>query len=81
MIRTESCLKTKSLTRPVMISNNSATNNLRSSRGTCDFIRSRSHNFFDRAMVSAFGLAALRSCVRTFCFACVSLEDEPDCNN
>lgn len=77
MTLTESCLKTKSLTRPVMISNSSVTRTFLSSLGTCDFRRKRSQSFLERAIESALGLAALRSCFSTFCFACASLDVFP----
>ena len=74
MTRTESCLKTKSLTLPVMISNSSLTSPFLSSLSTCDFSLSFSQSFLDRSMMSAFGFAAFRSLARAFCFACASRE-------
>lgn len=80
MTRTESCLKTNSFTRPVMIEYSSATSFLRSSRGTCDLRRRRSQSFLERAIRSEFGFAALRSCASAFCFACDSFEEVPPGN-
>jgi hypothetical protein len=74
MTRTESCLKTKSLTLPVMISKSSLTSSFLSSFSMCDLRRSFSHSFFERSMTSAWGFAALRSLMRAFCLACASRE-------
>lgn len=54
---------------PVIIPKSSATSCLRSSLGTWDFLRRRSHSFFVRAIESALGFAALRSWAMAFCFA------------
>jgi hypothetical protein len=58
-----------------MISKSSATSFLRSSLGTWDLRRRRSHSFLDRAIISALGFAALRSCANAFCLAWLSRDE------